>query len=1239
ARARGAGAGGARAGDPGAGGARAGDRGAGGAGAGGARASGNGVGGTVQWRTFFVPPPPSSLPPHGLVLCQPDSPLPAPSPYTEQTYSLTECREPPSRPASPVCAVRTGRRVPRPRPPLVPGTHTMALRPSSVPLRFPLPSPPASSLPDVLDPESKLVRADSPTITGLLATVFTDPLIESNAASALVAELADFAPLCRLEYVSRLVVEFESDCPPSVEGECALGMDVLEDRQEDFECLAAAVPHLVSMLLALEIDPDAPDIPTPRSYTEAITGPYSSQLQTAMDTEMASRKSTSTYVDAVPPPKANIVGGMWIFEVKRPQGSPPVFTSRYVARGFSQRQGVDFFQTFSPTPKMTTLWGSLHKEIWLHRPPGFTRSFPAGTQWSLRRPVYGLRQAPCEWHDTLRTTIVAFGFPPSTADPSLFLRTDSLLPPFCILVYVDNLVFATTDTEALTLVKSELQKRHTCTDLGPSALLLLVLLATVHSSAYRTLALSSTFGQVRRAEWPVSRACGLTHVAASGQVVASSSCRLLTHPSLLWHHRLGHPSLPRMHSSLLVSGLPRSLPPLPRSLAPSCLPCVKGWQRAAPHSSSFPPTIAPLQTLHMDVWGPARISGQDQERYFLLVVDDYTHYTTVFPLQSKADVRSVLIPWIRAVCHRLSERFQQDLQVLRLHFDQGGEFSSRPPEDFCDEEGITQLFTLPASSQHNGLSERRIVLIMERPRLRCVGRGRLAMHRRFGFGAHLPLSTIPPWVSSLLAPLAASSLAFPPTRLAGNFTTQPRAAFYPSMTSPLTSRLASPGPAPSGVSQVDPPPLVMPLEVSSDTFGPAEGGDPAADDTVATRRSPRLETPPGFPPRPSSPPLQPVAVDSGVAGDGDTGGADSRGAGPGGAESGGAGSGGAERTSGGGVVGAPAGDSRGGRQRQPSRQETLSPQQPREWAVRWGNSGGGAVVGGAGRAGAGGTGVGGAGGTGAGGAGTGGTGARRQESLSPQQLREWAVRWGSFGGGAGGSGGTGAGGAGAGGAGGASAGGAGGTRGAGAGGAGAGATGAGGAGGAGAGATGAEGSGTVGTAQRRPFFLPLPQSSRLQPGSRDTPLPAPSPYTEQIDSLTERREPASCTASPVRTVSCAHCDRPPPVPGTHTMALRPSSVLQRVALPSPSASSLPGVLDPESDLARAASPSVTRMASLLTVPSFESTATSSSVTELIDFAATCYLDYFESLVTESESDCPPSIGGELTLGSDILEDR
>ncbi|CAI7868070.1 unnamed protein product [Closterium sp. NIES-53] len=433
----GAGGGGTSTGGAGAGGVGVGDIGAvdpgdGGAGARGAMSGGTGARGTVR-----LPSPRLSQP-----QLQQDSPPRAPSPYAEQTDSFGERREPESRLALPVCAVRTARWAPRPHPPHVPGTHAMPLRPSSVPLRVPLlPSPesflpaapdpesdlacatnsfgerrepesclalpvravcpacraprprpphvlgthamplrpssiplrvslppsPESFLPAAPDPEFDLARATTPTISRLLATVVTDPSFESTTASALVAELVDFAAACRLDYATALVAESESANPPSVGGECALGTDVLENRQEDFECLAAAIPHLVAMLLALEGDPDTPDILTL----------YSSQWQTAMDAEMASWKSTGTYVDAVPPFGANIVDG------------------------------------------------------------------------NLRRPVYGLRQAPHEWHDTLRTTLVALGFTPSTADPSLFLRTDTSLSPFYVLVYVDDLVFATADTEVL----------------------------------------------------------------------------------------------------------------------------------------------------------------------------------------------------------------------------------------------------------------------------------------------------------------------------------------------------------------------------------------------------------------------------------------------------------------------------------------------------------------------------------------------------------------------------------------------------------------------------------------------------------------------------------------------------------------------------------------------------------------------------------------------------------------------
>ncbi|CAI7831345.1 unnamed protein product [Closterium sp. NIES-54] len=115
----------------------------------------------------------------------------------------------------------------------------------------------------------------------------------------------------------------------------------------------------------------------------------------------------------------------------------------------------------------------------------------------------------------------------------------------------------------------------------------------------------------------------------------------------------------------------------------------------------------------MDVWGPAHVRGQGQERYFLLVVDDYSRYTSIFPLRSKGDVTEVLIDWICGARRQLRESFCSDLPVLRLHSDRGGEFSSDLLRAFCRSEGICQTFTLPASPQQNGIAERRIGMVMD----------------------------------------------------------------------------------------------------------------------------------------------------------------------------------------------------------------------------------------------------------------------------------------------------------------------------------------------------------------------------------------------------------------------------------------------------------------------------------------------------------------------------------------------
>ncbi|CAI7832946.1 unnamed protein product [Closterium sp. NIES-54] len=692
-------------------------------------------------------------------------------------------------------------------------------------------------------------------------------------------------------------------------------------------------------------------------------------------------------------------------------------------------------------------------------------------------------------------------------------------------------------------------------------------------------------------------ASSLVFAAASRSSPASAPCsrRPLAHETLLWHHRLGHPSRPRlrgMASRALVSRLPRSLPPLPPGPAPTCVSCVKGRQRAAPHSSSFPPTEAPLHTLHMDVWSPARVRGQGHERYFLLVVDDYSRYTTVFPLRSKGEVPEVLIDKIRGARLQLSESFGSDLPVLRLHSDRGGEFSSDLLRAFCRLEGIRHTFTLVASPQQNGIAERRIGMVMDVTRASMIHAA--APHFLWPFAVQYAAHQIN------LQPRVSLPETTPTLRWTGKvgdasvFRVWGSRAFVRDTTADKLSSCAIPCVF-----------LGFPLDAPRWQFYHPSSRRVLSSLDITFYESVsyyRL-----FPYRTASPPPPPLFLAPE----------------PGGAETGRA---------------VPARATSGGTLGVPSRREPLSPQRLREWYSRRCRVAASAAGAGA---------TGGAGGT------TGATGGAGANGGAAGAGAAGGAAGAGAAGGAAGAGGPGA------------SGGAGGAAGA-------------AAGSAGAGDPGTAGTGSVsavsgGAARPRPYFVPLLQQvlgsppsptptppppflspppvqsqPQLQPAS---PLPGPSPYSGPTRGLTERREPESRPvspesrpASPVRTVRAGRVSRPrlPPVPGTHSMTMRPSTAPQRVSLPSAPASSLLDGPDPESDSLRAASPTVTRfLATAVTDPLFESSAASALVAELVDFAAACRLDYAASLVAESASAsvCPSSVGGECSLGTDVLEDR
>ncbi|CAI7853669.1 unnamed protein product, partial [Closterium sp. NIES-53] len=207
------------------------------------------------------PPSPPSPPVSGPPLPPPDPspavfppPLPPLSPPLSHTLPLhrSHC----ARPSSPVPFT---------------DLHTALFR-SSLPRLSPsvLPSPPESALTASLStPIRGYYRTYCPVLSRVLASLVTDPRASLSSVSALTAAVTEFASTRCLDYATSLVAAPPTS-PLTIGGESALSCDALEDRQFELEFLTAASPHLCAMLLAPEGDPDALDIPTPRTYTKAV---------------------------------------------------------------------------------------------------------------------------------------------------------------------------------------------------------------------------------------------------------------------------------------------------------------------------------------------------------------------------------------------------------------------------------------------------------------------------------------------------------------------------------------------------------------------------------------------------------------------------------------------------------------------------------------------------------------------------------------------------------------------------------------------------------------------------------------------------------------------------------------------------------------------------------------------------------------------------------------------------------
>ena len=193
----------------------------------------------------------------------------------------------------------------------------------------------------------------------------------------------------------------------------------------------------------------------------------------------------------VPPIKGrNLIDCKWVYKVKRKSdGTIDRYKACLVAKGFKQRDGLDYEDTFSPVVKAATIriilsvavsrnWcirqldvkntflhGVLEEEVFMRQPPGYENSrFPRHV-CKLEKALYGLKQAPRAWYSRLSSKLQSLGFSPSSGYTSLFFYHKHGITIF-MLIYVDDIIVTSSSSQAVEALLKDLRKDFALKDLG-----------------------------------------------------------------------------------------------------------------------------------------------------------------------------------------------------------------------------------------------------------------------------------------------------------------------------------------------------------------------------------------------------------------------------------------------------------------------------------------------------------------------------------------------------------------------------------------------------------------------------------------------------------------------------------------------------------------------------------------------------------------------------------------------------
>ena len=230
----------------------------------------------------------------------------------------------------------------------------------------------------------------------------------------------------------------------------------------------------------------------PTSLSAAMRGPDGDRWKAAAQSEMDSlhKKETWTLVDKLPPGK-NLVSNKWVFTHKRDSTGKIVrYKARLVARGFSQREGIDYEEVFAPVVrygsirvllavanqhnmevdqldvKTAYLNGRIDSEVYMSQPDGFVDPQRPDAVCRIQRSLYGLKQSGRCWNAAFNEFLLSRGYTRSVADPCVYVK-HAASNVVMLALYVDDIVIACTTRKMLNAEKQQLMEGFEMEDQGP----------------------------------------------------------------------------------------------------------------------------------------------------------------------------------------------------------------------------------------------------------------------------------------------------------------------------------------------------------------------------------------------------------------------------------------------------------------------------------------------------------------------------------------------------------------------------------------------------------------------------------------------------------------------------------------------------------------------------------------------------------------------------------------------------